>query len=304
MIAAPDPMDDPRYRRQVTTGQAGQNPPVPVGGPPPPLPPPPGASGGGPGQAAGPAPRSAQSFGPFHQIGPAGGNFGISNINPALAGVGGDMSDLLKSQLTSMITGGQSRFSPEVMAALTARAKAASEGQASASTQALRDQLASTGNLRSGQFARGVTDIRQTADTNFSRAVSDAFLQKTNADYEDKANAINRAQGWLDNMRAYSASLDQNQAQRESTRAQIALGYANLNQQREQLERTLAAQREAAEMAQQAAGAAAGSARSQFDAEMQFRRDQFEEQKRQNNIQLPDGTSIPASLLGQIFGGL
>jgi hypothetical protein len=183
-----------------------------------------GGGGGGGGGASG--------------MGGASGNFGI--------GGGAGLSTMFDAQaksiwdnLAPIMSGQQTRYSPEVMARLDANAKAASRGEARAGRDAvLRDAITRKVG-RSGIASRGIANVERQAVTDYTQTSNQNQIEKVRADFGDRMAALDAAEKWLAQMQSYVATLDQTAAGREKAIAEIALGYARIKADRDNLEKRL-----------------------------------------------------------------
>jgi hypothetical protein len=171
-------------------------------------------------------------------MGGASGNFGI--------GGGAGLSTMFDAQaksiwdnLAPIMSGQQTRYSPEVMARLDANAKAASRGEARAGRDAvLRDAITRKVG-RSGIASRGIANVERQAVTDYTQTSNQNQIEKVRADFGDRMAALDAAEKWLAQMQSYVATLDQTAAGREKAIAEIALGYARIKADRDNLEKRL-----------------------------------------------------------------
>ena len=94
----------------------------------------------------------------------------------------------------------------------------------------MRAEAARTGSSRFGQTQAALRDVRATAEGQRGQAMVGVQLQKINADYQDKMGALDRAQKFLDSMRDSEYRYQLLSEQRRQFDANLALGYANLEQ--------------------------------------------------------------------------
>lgn len=180
--------------------------------------------------------RSGSTFNFAGWSGGAPGS-GIRPLNTgALAGVGGDVSSMISDYLKGVIQGGQTRYSPDVVDRMKSEAKSAAMGSARAARESTSYDLVRRGMFQSPAGNRPMDEINRRAEASYSGAVNQIQIQKTNADFEDRMGALDRAQRWLDQLRSYTLGLEGLAADREKAQAAIALGYARLDQERAALQ--------------------------------------------------------------------
>jgi hypothetical protein len=191
------------------------------------------------------------------------------------------MNTLIADQLKGIL-GGETRYSDEVVAGMKGGLKSATSGQAKANIDAIEQDAARRGMFRSGVTGKRTDTVRRAAASDYTKGVQGIQQEKATADFQDKIMALDRGQKWLDSMRDYSLRSDLTELQKEQLHANIALGYANLEAERERLSKTLGAQWDLANLARQPV-----PWRDLVD------------------FQMPDGsrTQMPSWLLPYLFGG-
>lgn len=157
-----------------------------------------------------------------------------------LSGVSGTIWDTLNG----VLKGGQTRFTPEVMATLAGQAKSLEQGQIKTGTDAVTSDAIRRGIYRSPAVNPDVANVVRGAQGNYSQTIAQQQVAKVSADFQDKMGALDRAQKFLDSARDYLLRSDMNAIDRERIRAQLALGYANIASQQQMLTQQLTQQQQ------------------------------------------------------------
>lgn len=198
-----------------------------------------GGAGGAGGAGGGGASRAGGGAGGGAAV--AGGGFSIANPSSRfneLYGMFGKQAGAIWDNLVPIMNGTQTRFSPEVMAQMDSAAKMAATGQAHAGVDNLRQDAIRRGVGRSPD--RGIADVQRGATQSYTQAVNQNRITKANADFEDRMRALDASEKWLGQMQQYTLGLDTNAADREKAIANIALGYARIQAERDMLREQLA----------------------------------------------------------------
>jgi len=255
-----------------TTPGSRKKPPQPI----PPKKPPvvPGQTPGGP-----PGPTSPPPVFPTSST-LSGGTPTIGALPSWLTNYGDDVQNTMRKYLEGIL-GGHTRYSPEVIAGMKLENKSATSGAAGAARDALRSELARTGQSRSAYTARGFAQIEMNRANQYGKSVQDIMVRKANADFDDKMAGLDRMQKWLQDARAHVMSVAGLNLDRDKALASISLAMARLNQERDLT------------MAQLQQN------QYQFNERMSFDR-----QMNMIPVRLPDGRIIyvPISGLGQMGG--
>ncbi len=199
--------------------------------------------GGGAGGAGGGAGRAGAggAGGGGGAAGAAGsGMFGISNPGGRfneLYGMFDNQANTIWGHLERQMSGEDARYTPEVLAQLNAQARMDSTGAARASSQNLRQDAVQRGVGRSPIRALG--DVQRQAVHSYTQASNQNRVRAAEANFEDRVGAIDRAERWLGQMQQYVMGLDATQADREKAIANIALGYARIQAERDMLREQL-----------------------------------------------------------------
>lgn len=204
------------------------------------------ATGGGRGYCRGLDPGTAGGGGGAGGGG-TGGAGGSSGVN-----VGAGSNNLLHlfdsqsgsiwDNLTPVMNGSQTTYSPEVIAAMDSKAKLDATGQAAAGRDAILNDSIRRGLGRSGIPTRGIEGVQRQAVESFTAATNANQVEKAKADFADKMAALDAAEKWLAQQQQYAATLDQTAAGREKAAADIALGYARIAADRQMLQSQLSTQ--------------------------------------------------------------
>jgi hypothetical protein len=137
-----------------------------------------------------------------------------------------------------------SRFTPEALQAMYGEIARQSSGQIRRGTEGVRNEAARSGMQRAGYTQNAVAQVRAGAEQQRGTSIVGVQMAKINADFEDKMAGLDRAQRYLDSMRdneyRYMLAADQ----RSQFKANLALAYANLAQQRSMLQMQLQATRD------------------------------------------------------------
>lgn len=156
---------------------------------------------------------------------PGGSGSGKLPLDPGLL-----QSDLIWKAILARLNG-ETRYTPQVMSSLLGGLKTTAETQGQNSLEASNDDLASRGIARSGVAAAAARDITNNTANQVLQGKNAILKAKIDADYQDKSEAIKEAMDWLNSLRDYTARMAATQAQKDAAFANIALGYARLEQE-------------------------------------------------------------------------
>lgn len=174
--------------------------------------------------------------------GGGGGNSGGAKA-PAYTGSSQstDFNALLGKQYTDLLNA-PSRYTPEALQALYGQITAQSAGAIARGQRDVSAQAAQRGMSRAGSTEALLKGVRDTAEQQRGAADVNVMVQKITADHQDKLDALDRAQKYLDSMRdnEYRYTLVGEQARQFN--ANLTLAYANLAQQRSLLTMQLQSQ--------------------------------------------------------------
>lgn len=168
--------------------------------------------------------------------GAAGGGAGAGAGAPAPSG-GGDTSGLgsmMETNLKKMLAGGDSRYSPQAMQGLLAQIKQNVESQRKTQLRQSGEEAAARGMSRSGQTGVDAAKINAASGASFTNQYAGVLKAKIDADRQDKLDALDRSQKYLDSLRDELYRRDMSANQRQQFQANLDLAYANLANQRQQ----------------------------------------------------------------------
>lgn len=168
---------------------------------------------------------------------PSGFNFNTYNLER-------DKFDDLYGRLQGIISGDQSRFSPEVMAGLDADAKLQQGISDTQARQSINEDAASRGLANSGVPLAALAQAKQGSSQAAGSAMRNTRVQKAMYDFQDKFDAIKEAGSQLDRMRQYALGLQQDSTQREQINAQLMLGREQMKNAIQQLGMKLSSDKE------------------------------------------------------------
>lgn len=169
-----------------------------------------------------------------------GGGGGGGGAAPAGGGGGGGgdasgLSGQMEGVLKTMLAGGNSRYSPEAMQGLLAQIKQRIESSKSTQLRQAKEEAAGRGMSRSGRTGTKLGEIRRGAEAEFTNQYGNTLRAKIDADRQDKLDAIDRSQKYLDSMRDELYRRDMSAIQRQQFKANLDLAYANIKNQRQML---------------------------------------------------------------------
>jgi len=177
--------------------------------------------------------------------GGAGGGGGAAG-GPQPSG-GGDPSGLsgqMEGALKGMLAGGTSRYSPEAMQGLLAQIKQRIESSKSTQLRQAESEAAGRGMSRSGRTGTNLGAIRRGAEAEFTGQYGNTLRAKIDADRQDKNDALDRAQRYLDSMRDEFYRRDMSAIQRQQFKANLDLAYANITAQRNNMRESFQQQKD------------------------------------------------------------
>lgn len=156
---------------------------------------------------------------------------------------GGAFGKQVEGKLSDLLNQG-SRFTPEIMQQLAAGSKETAEIQARRDAEAVQQQAAASGMLGTGFAQSEIAGARRAANDRLAQDVRAQKLEKVKVDFEDKLAGLDRAQKYLDSLRAATSQFNATAADRERNEAAIRLGYAQLAQQKSQFASQLESNKE------------------------------------------------------------
>jgi hypothetical protein len=176
--------------------------------------------------------------------GGAAGGGAAGGPGPSGGGDASGLSSMMETNLKGMLAGGSSRYSPEAMQGLLAQIKQRIESSKSTQVRQAQSEAAGRGMSRSGRTGSNVAAIRRGAEAEFTGQYGNTLRAKIDADRQDKLDALDRSQKYLDSMRDELYRRDMSAIQRQQFKANLDLAYANLTAQRENLREGFQQQRD------------------------------------------------------------
>lgn len=147
------------------------------------------------------------------------------------------LQDILKQGLSA-----PSRYTPEALQALYGEITRQASNRIQQGSAAVRADAARRNMQRAGSTGASLLDVRNQAETAQGQANVGVLTAKINADHQDKLDAIDRAQRYLDSLRDSEYRMQLSAEQRRQYDSNLALSYAQLDQQRTLLEMNLQSQ--------------------------------------------------------------
>jgi hypothetical protein len=169
--------------------------------------------------------------------GGAGGSMSASSSTTTASSTapGGDLASMMDANLKKALAGDTSRYSPEAMQGLLAQIKQRVESSKATQLRQASSEAAGRGMSRSGRTGTNLAAIRRGAEAEFTGQYGDTLRAKIDADRQDKLDALDRSQKYLDSMRDELYRRDMSAIQRQQFKANLDLAYANLQNQRDSL---------------------------------------------------------------------
>jgi hypothetical protein len=164
-----------------------------------------------------------------------GGSSSSSTSSSSAPGAPGDLSSLMEENLKKALSGETSRYNPQAMQSLLAAIKQRTESGKSTQVRQAQEEAAGRGMSRSGKTGTNLAAIRRGAESDFTSQYSKVMTDKINADRQDKLDALDRSQKYLDSMRDELYRRDMSAIQRQQFQANLDLAYANIAAQRDAL---------------------------------------------------------------------
>lgn len=165
--------------------------------------------------------------------GGVGGGGGSSSMSASSTPGGGDMQEWWKNLIQKQ---GDSRYTPEAMAALEADQFSRARAQEKQQLQQSTADIAQRGVRGSASQNAARRQIGVGTGQQIMANRADLQKKKIDADYQDKQAAITNAQNYVNSMRDYMMRMEGNSIQREQIAAQIRLATQNINAQKDMME--------------------------------------------------------------------
>lgn len=167
-----------------------------------------------------------------------GGGGGGGGAAAAAGSMGGGATGLdadLQKQISGLVNGTNSRYTPEAMQGLLSQIKQQMEASKANQLRQSSSDAAGRGMSRAGATRASLDAIRRGAEAGFTTQYAGVLKSKIDADMQDKLAGLDRAQKYIDSLRDNIYRNDLTAMQREQFKANLALAYANIKNQREML---------------------------------------------------------------------
>lgn len=148
---------------------------------------------------------------------------------------GGDFAQMLETKLKGLMGDSGSRYNDKAMQGLLAQIKQRIESSKGTQVRQAQEEAAARGMSRSGRTGTNLAAIRRGAESQFTQEYGTALRAKIDADRQDKLDAIDRSQKYLDSLRDELYRRDMSAIQRQQFQANLDLAYANIAEQRRAL---------------------------------------------------------------------
>lgn len=207
------------------------------GDPRPPQPPPPPRSGYNEGNIDPPPDWLTGAGGGYGDGGYGGGssifgNWTPPDISSPAEWNDGGMGASIAEALRAVWEGGQTRFSPEVLESMKGALHEATQGKLQRTREAIGGDAVGRGMYRAGSTQAALADAEMGSAGDYTRGVRDIYLQKAQADFQDKMAALAQAEQDLQRQQQAYLQMDMHQIERDRLGAQFQLQMMNLEQAR------------------------------------------------------------------------
>ncbi len=155
----------------------------------------------------------------------------VTGSSPGANGFDAYLQSIIKGTLDS-----PSRYTPEVMQALHGANTRQFSGEVERGTRAVQQNAAQRNMQRAGSTGAAIARVRAGAESQRGQRDVTTMTQKINADFTDKITAIDRAQNYLNSLRDNEYRYSLMSEQRSQFDANLSLAYAQLAQQRSNLQ--------------------------------------------------------------------
>lgn len=186
----------------------------------------PGGGGGYPGSPGG---------GSTNLLRPSDGSGGTGYQTPGTGGFGG-IDAQLQQIISGNLAGQNSRYTPEAIAALLSGTKATAEDQSQMARDQISEDAAARGVLGAGATGTALANARIAANRTVAGEQGNIARAKIDADYQDKQQAIQNAQTYLEQARDWAYKQQMTALQRQQFDANLTLAYARLQQEWDQMQ--------------------------------------------------------------------
>lgn len=188
-----------------------------------------------------PLPCDQFNFGQGGGGGSGGGGGGRRQSSPGPSSASMGFDSTLRSEIEASLRA-PSRFTPEALQAMYGEIARQSSGAIRRGERGVRQNAAQRGMQRAGSTDAALRGVRDAAEQRRGAEGVNVQMAKINADYQDKTGALDRAQRYLDSLRDNEYRWALMGEQRRQFDSNLALAYANLNQQRSMLQMQLQSQ--------------------------------------------------------------
>lgn len=171
--------------------------------------------------------------------GGGGSKSGSGTVGPSQQST--DFSNLLQGGLTDLMNA-PSRFTPEALQSMYGEIARQSSGAIDRGTRAVQQNAAQRNMQRAGSTGAAIQNVRNVAEQQRGQQTVQVQLAKINTDHQDKLDALDRSQKYLDSLRDNEYRYALFGEQRRQFDSNLALAYANLTQQRTMLNMSLQSQ--------------------------------------------------------------
>lgn len=161
----------------------------------------------------------------------------VGGSSPAASGFDAYLQSIIKGTLDQ-----GSRYTPEALQALQGENTRQYSNEVERGTRAVQQNAAQRGMQRAGSTGAAIAQVRAGAESQRGQRTVGIMTQKINADFQDKITAVDRAQNYLNSLRDNEYRYTLVSEQRSQFDANLALAYAQLAQQRSNLQMQMQSQ--------------------------------------------------------------
>jgi len=137
---------------------------------------------------------------------------------------------MLGKIISGNLQGQNSRYTPEAIAALLSQTKMTAEDQSAQERDAINEDAAARGVLGAGATGTALANARIGANRTVANEQGNIARAKIDADFQDKQQAIQNAQTYLDQARDWAYKQQMTAMQRQQFEANLSLAYARMQQ--------------------------------------------------------------------------
>lgn len=163
-------------------------------------------------------------------------------ITPNTGGAGGtkeivfpdaEFDGRIKGFIDDLLAGKISQYDPNTMDYIRTDLIRNRERAKETAKDTVYADAARRGMFRSGQTSSRIDSAMREADSTYSRDWTQVLMDKARSDVQMKMAGLERAQDWLNSRRQFILGKESNDTQRRLGEAQIALGYARIEAEKE-----------------------------------------------------------------------